>query len=282
MKPTIRNKLIAGFSCLMILMSAVAGIGILALFSLKRDAHDATTIGDRLNSIAIEIQVHNLEAQRKAKSYFLEKGKLGEENARATYLDEATFEVHEIESLASKAVQLAPTAEIKAKFERINTTLAKYEQALNTAVEASQHNAKGAQAQAAQASYEEAAESLHEIAEDGEIAGHDVAQTFQEEIDRTSKRSMTLAVGFSIAGLVLALAASFVLARAILVPVHHLREVAENVSMGNLDIAVKRHSNDEIGDLAESFTRMVTAVKFFRMETELAQAEAAGAGGGTR
>jgi HAMP domain-containing protein len=52
--------------------------------------------------------------------------------------------------------------------------------------------------------------------------------------------------------------------------------------MGNLDIAVKRHSNDEIGDLAESFTRMVTAVKFFRMETELAQAEAAGAGGGTR
>jgi methyl-accepting chemotaxis protein len=282
MRMTITNKLLLGFGGVLLLLAAVAAVGIYSVIRLRHSAQETTRIGDRLNSISVEIQVHNLEAQRKAKSYFLEKGKLGEENARATYLDEATFEVHEIESLASKAVQLAPTAEIKAKFERINTTLAKYEQALNTAVEASQHNAKGAQAQAAQASYEEAAESLHEIAEDGEIAGHDVAQTFQEEIDRTSKRSMTLAVGFSIAGLVLALAASFVLARAILVPVHHLREVAENVSMGNLDIAVKRHSNDEIGDLAESFTRMVTAVKFFRMETELAQAEAAGAGGGTR
>lgn len=61
MKLTIRNKLIWGYACLLILMSAVAGIGTFALLSLKRDAHEATTVGDRLNSIAIEIQVHNLE-----------------------------------------------------------------------------------------------------------------------------------------------------------------------------------------------------------------------------
>jgi HAMP domain-containing protein len=106
-----------------------------------------------------------------------------------------------------------------------------------------------------------------------------VAQFFQEEIERTSKRLVAMVTGFSLAGLALALTVSFGLASAILIPVQHLKDVAENVSLGNLEIAVQRHSNDEIGDLAESFARMVTAVKFFRMETETAQVEAAAAGG---
>jgi hypothetical protein len=41
-------------------------------------------------------------------------------------------------------------------------------------------------------------------------------------------------------------------------------------------MAVRRYSEDEIGDLADSFSRMVTAVKFFRMEAQLSQSEAAG------
>ena len=69
--------------------------------------------------------------------------------------------------------------------------------------------------------------------------------------------------------------AASTLSRAILIPVDHLREVAESVSLGNLDIAVRRYSEDENGDLADSFSRMVTAVKFFRMEAELTQSEAA-------
>jgi methyl-accepting chemotaxis protein len=165
------------------------------------------------------------------------------------------------------------------KFKRISDTLIHYEQALDSAVEASRKDANAQSAQAARANYEEAAESLHETAEDGEIAGHDVAQFFQEEIERTSKRSVAMVTGFSLAGLALALTVSFGLASAILIPVQHLKDVAENVSLGNLEIAVQRHSNDEIGDLAESFARMVTAVKFFRMETETAQVEAAAAGG---
>jgi HAMP domain-containing protein len=36
--------------------------------------------------------------------------------------------------------------------------------------------------------------------------------------------------------------------------------------MGNLDISVRRYSEDEIGDLADSFSRMVAAVKYFRLE----------------
>jgi methyl-accepting chemotaxis protein len=95
-----------------------------------------------------------------------------------------------------------------------------------------------------------------------------------EAIDHTSSQSVSLVTGISILGLALGFIVAYKLSRAILVPVDHLREVAENVSLGNLDIAVRRYSEDEIGDLADSFSRMVTAVKFFRMEAELTQAEA--------
>jgi nitrogen fixation/metabolism regulation signal transduction histidine kinase len=274
MKMTIKNKLLLGFTGVLLLMAAIAGIGSYAVFSLRKSAQDTTRIGDRLNSISVEIQMHNLEAQRKVKSYFLERGAMGEQKASETYLDEANFEISEIQSLASRALKLAPTDETRSKFARINASVDLYVQSMDAAVEASKGNAAGKNAQAAMASYENAAEQLHESAEDGEIAGRDAAQSFQEEIERISKRSVALVIGFSIAGLILALAVSFTLARAILVPVGHLREVAESVSMGNLNVAVHRYSNDEIGDLADSFARMVTAVKFFRMEAEEAQSAA--------
>jgi methyl-accepting chemotaxis protein len=86
-------------------------------------------------------------------------------------------------------------------------------------------------------------------------------------------------VGISLLGLLLGSAGSYKLARAILVPVEHLKQVAENVSLGNLAMQVHRYSDDEIGDLADSFSRMVTAVKFFRMEAELSQAEPSPDGG---
>jgi hypothetical protein len=39
-----------------------------------------------------------------------------------------------------------------------------------------------------------------------------------------------------------------------------------------LQITVRRFSDDEIGDLADSFSRMVVAVRYFQMEAEAASA----------
>jgi len=274
MKATIRNKLILGFSCLLILMAAVAGIGIYALRSLKHDAHDATTVGDRLNSIAIEIQVHNLEAQRRVRSYLNEVGKLGPQKARETYLEEADFEIHEMETLSAKAVTIAPTAEKRDKFAKISEGLTVYKQALDKAIKASETGADALQKSAAEAQYELAADRLHDNAEDGEVAGRDASETSEANIERTSSQAMSLTLGISLVGLIVGIGMSIVLLRAILRPVNHLKDVAENVSMGNLQIQVKRFSNDEIGDLSDSFARMLTAVRFFRMEAQMVQEEA--------
>jgi HAMP domain-containing protein len=88
---------------------------------------------------------------------------------------------------------------------------------------------------------------------------------------RASSNAMTLVVGFSVLALVAGAWSSRKLSFGILAPVNHLKDVAENISLGNLDIAVRRYSEDEIGDLSDSFARMVTAVKFFQMEAEEVQ-----------
>ena len=58
------------------------------------------------------------------------------------------------------------------------------------------------------------------------------------------------------------------LARSFSVPILKLRDVAEKVSKGDLDTKVDVSSDDEIGDLAESFSRMVVAVKFLAAEED--------------
>ncbi len=202
--------------------------------------------------------------------------KIGPQRAREMYLDEAAFEIHEIGSLADRAVKIAPNAEKRGKFQKIVSSAVAYEKAVSRAVNAAEKGDSGAEAAAADAAYDLSAEQLHEDAEDGEAAGRDAAQTSQDDITRTSRRAAWLSIGVSLLGLLLGITMSYALARAILTPVNHLKDVAENVSMGNLDVSVRRYSEDEIGDLADSFSRMVAAVKYFRLEMESMEAGAAG------
>lgn len=271
MRPTIKNKMVGGFSALLFLMGIVALIGMYSVIGLRRSALETARVGDRLDSISLEIQVHNLKAQSSIKSYLTDFKNLGADKARETYLDEAEFEINEIESLAARAVKTSPTDEKRAKFQLIADAARSYSDALDAAVQNIEKVGKGDASAPSFVAYEASAEHLNESAEDGEIAGSDASQTSQENIERISKRSVPLVIGVSIVGFFFALAMSLALSRAILLPVEHLKEVAENVSMGNLKITVQRFSNDEIGDLADSFSRMVTAVRFFQSEAEASQ-----------
>ncbi len=67
---------------------------------------------------------------------------------------------------------------------------------------------------------------------------------------------------------VVALGVAFYVSRGITRPVAHLSDVAEKVSMGDLNVSVAVKSDDEIGDLADSFGRMVTAYRFMAQDGE--------------
>ncbi len=217
MRATIRNKMIWGFSGVLLLMGVVAAIGMYAVFSLRQSARDATRIGGRLNAIALEIQVHNLEAERRVKDYLHELKQLGAVRAREKYLDEANFEVSAIESPALKAMAIASTAEKREKFRAIADESGAYQSALAALVNAAEESPESQKAIATRLAYEDEAKKLHDYAEDGEAAGRDASQSSQDDIDRTSKSSVALAFGVSLVGLLLGSTMSYKLNRAILI-----------------------------------------------------------------
>ncbi len=268
MKFTIKNKLILGIGLFLLLGAMIAVTGAYSVIKLRSSSQEVVLVGDRLNALALEIQVHNQIAQRRVNAYFLAVPSLGQEEARAEYLDEAKFEIHELQSLASKAVKLSSTEEVRAPFKRLQDDALTYSAALERSVVVAGNNPSTPAAKEAFALYADAAEKLNNSAEDGEIKGRETAEVFQKEIERVSKQCVYLEIGLTILGLVIAIPASYKLYRSILVPVQHLTQVAESVSLGDLNIEVHRYSDDEIGDLADSFSRMLTAVKFFKMEAD--------------
>ena len=60
-----------------------------------------------------------------------------------------------------------------------------------------------------------------------------------------------------------------ILAKFIAKPIHILNDTTKKVANGNLDVAVEKTTNDEIGELSLSFNSMVSAVKQRQKELEL-------------
>ncbi len=144
MRPTIKNKLYAGFGAVLVLMGIVAAIATHSVLGLRTSALETARVGDRLDSISLEIQVHNLEAQRKVKNYLSEFQQPDAKETQETDLSEAQFEIHEIETLAAKAVHLAPTPEGKAKFQVTLEAAKAYAASLATVVQEADNGATDA------------------------------------------------------------------------------------------------------------------------------------------
>ncbi len=67
--------------------------------------------------------------------------------------------------------------------------------------------------------------------------------------------------GAAVAGVALALLLAVVISMSITRPVRHLAEVADRISLGELDAQIDVESNNEIGRLAESLRRMQTSLR---------------------
>jgi methyl-accepting chemotaxis protein len=106
------------------------------------------------------------------------------------------------------------------------------------------------------------------------------AQVLLDQINAQTQRLVhkTVATGIivSLAALALSLILAVILAGSITKPIAHLRNVAEKVSLGDLSIKVKVDQRNEIGELGDSFERMVTAVRFFAMPDEEPQESQSG------
>jgi HAMP domain-containing protein len=61
--------------------------------------------------------------------------------------------------------------------------------------------------------------------------------------------------------------ASMAVARTLVQPLKDLKDAADRLSRGDFAVSLDIRSKDEIGELADSFERMVAAVKFFREQS---------------
>ena len=93
-------------------------------------------------------------------------------------------------------------------------------------------------------------------------------ETLESDLEDNTQSVITMVLVVLVVALVLVLVVAFFLSRSITRPIIQLSDAAEKVSMGDLDVNVTVKSSDEIGDLADSFSRMVTAVKILSQDDE--------------
>lgn len=82
-------------------------------------------------------------------------------------------------------------------------------------------------------------------------------------------------IGIALTLTVFVLIASLVAARAFVNPLRKLKEAADRISKGDFNVQLDINSRDEIGELADSFERMVAAIKFFREHSRREEEEEA-------
>ena len=99
-------------------------------------------------------------------------------------------------------------------------------------------------------------------------AGLESLDVLESHLEDTTQTMLITLVVVILAVILVALALSFWISQRITRPVSQLRDAAERVSRGDLTATVPECGDDEIGDLAKSFERMITSVRFLSMDEE--------------
>jgi methyl-accepting chemotaxis protein len=90
-----------------------------------------------------------------------------------------------------------------------------------------------------------------------EIVGAQIISVPASDVVNTAQRSFLLLMGIvALVFAIVILVVNWLLNQFVIRPINHLAEVAEQVSMGNMDAEFTRFSKDEVGSLAEAFNRM--------------------------
>jgi two-component system, NtrC family, sensor kinase len=82
----------------------------------------------------------------------------------------------------------------------------------------------------------------------------------QKYVDLRQNAVLTFLL-ISLCGILASIGISYIISRNISIPVHKIASASKELAQGNLEIRVEKTSNDELGDLADSFNIMAHALK---------------------
>jgi len=256
----ILNKLLLGF-LLIVAISVVAGIiNINTMSVIKEASQEIAREGDelvyfeRLLYLIIKQQVSEMNYLISGNSEYLE----GDED-----IDE------EVEKYISLALSIVEDEDEAEELREIEEAVENYEDIFTQEVLSlyASGDKEGA-IQLANGEYAVEIQNvnlmLQELSED---AREDVAEEISES-EEMIQIAYNLSVFGSIGLVLLGVLFSIIIARGITKPITHLRDVADKISLGDLNTKVSVDTHDEIGDLAAAFERMIAAVRFFASESE--------------
>jgi two-component system NtrC family sensor kinase len=96
---------------------------------------------------------------------------------------------------------------------------------------------------------------------DGKIIGILCVGLLEEKFVDMRNRAILMFLGITLAGMIIALAASLFLAKRVLKPIRLLVLASKQLAKGNLEYEVKVESKDEIGELGKTFNLMASSLK---------------------
>jgi HAMP domain-containing protein len=112
------------------------------------------------------------------------------------------------------------------------------------------------------------AESFHVLGTGAVTASNNLVTVAAEEMnaefsDRSAAatREMQVVGGIALTGIVVAVLLAFIVSRSITGPVSRLAQVADRISLGDLDVEIDVHGTNEVGQLAESLRRMQASLR---------------------
>jgi signal transduction histidine kinase len=87
------------------------------------------------------------------------------------------------------------------------------------------------------------------------------------EARKQSRSASSYMMGTLVAGFLVAIGVTYLLARSLIQPIQSLTETAQQLGEGNLDQHVPVQSTDEVGKLADAFNKMAARLRSYRQST---------------
>ncbi|MCC7087810.1 MAG: methyl-accepting chemotaxis protein, partial [Dehalococcoidia bacterium] len=251
MRIRLREKLLAGFGAVIVLLAVVAVLGIMQLQS----ASNRTSAMYRENVLGVQhalaANVNMTASAREVKSAFLVEDRA----ERAALLAQAREEMaraKEATELYHSTFASQADADQWASVEKEVDTVIAAREGVVTLLE----QGKDAEAAAAAAAMGEMIKSMNQHLDDAGQYNADMASSSKDAAASAASSSRTMMVSISVVAALAGFGIAFWLARSISGAASQAAAAADSISRGNVNVKVDVKSKDEMGDLARSFTEM--------------------------
>lgn len=261
----IRNKLLLSFLAVIILCATALALNVYYMIGV-RAATDLMVMETKEMTAMREFQSVYSEVEMYERSYLL--------SGNREFLEKREESEAMAKTLLNKALVLSDEEE-KEEFAKLQGMM-EGEEEFPRVVALYQSGKKKEAMELTQELYGEVLDEADE--EISSIIGNAQKRLDQINVQTQSlvQKAVISGIIVSLATLALSLLLAVMLAGSITKPIAHLRDVAERVSLGDLSIKVDVNQRNEIGELGDSFERMVTAVRFFAAPDGEAQEDQAG------